>query len=186
MEAAPEFLQLLDTPDTASLGPEPRPGRKSVEEIEASLSPIFAAGRYSSTTAGLIRSLVLLWHDHLDESHEISQNFSSPDGSYVHGIMHRREPDYSNAKYWFHRMGWHPIFPKIAKCAKGTDKTNEEKRILSTVITVGVTAADEWDPFAFIDACQRARQTAPAEAEYLRKLQVMEFAILLKHFIEQK
>ncbi len=178
MEAAPEYLQLLDTSDAPALGPEARPGRKSIEEIDASLAPFFAAGRYSSTKAGLIRSLVLLWHDHLHESHEISQSIPSADGSYVHGIMHRREPDYSNAKYWFHRVGWHPVFPEIAKCASGADKTDEEKKILSNMI-----AANEWDPFAFIDACQRARQNLPAEAGYLRKLQVMEFAILLKHFM---
>src|SRR5262245_3674168 len=40
-----------------------------------------------------------LWlaHDFLDESHAISQEIETPDGSYWHAIMHRREPDYWNS-----------------------------------------------------------------------------------------
>ena len=44
---------------------------------------------------------VWLLHDYLDESHTISQRIDTPSGSFWHGIMHRREGDFSNAKYWF-------------------------------------------------------------------------------------
>jgi hypothetical protein len=39
----------------------------------------------------------------------------------------------------------------------------------------------EWDPFAFIDACQRARLSAPEDEPFLRQLQKIEFAALLDH-----
>jgi hypothetical protein len=56
---------------------------------------------------------VWLLHDFLDESHTISQNIATPSGSYWHGIMHRREGDFSNAKYWFDRVGDHPVFASL-------------------------------------------------------------------------
>ncbi|QJC51319.1 hypothetical protein HGI30_07015 [Paenibacillus albicereus] len=44
----------------------------------------------------------------LNRSHEISQELDCPEGSYLHGLMHRMEGDFSNAKYWFRLAGPHP------------------------------------------------------------------------------
>lgn len=49
-----------------------------------------------------------LYVDELDRSHTLSQDLKSPTGSYWHGIMHRREGDFSNSHYWFHKTGKHP------------------------------------------------------------------------------
>ena len=76
----------------------------------ASVDELFEGESLKNTTFGeAIKSGLLLWNDALDESHNISQGLGDQTGSYWHGIMHRREPDYPNSKYWFGRVGTHPI-----------------------------------------------------------------------------
>ena len=59
------------------------------------------------------KSAIWLYHDFLEESHTISQSIETSTGSYWHGIMHRRELDFYNAKYWFRLVGENPIFDKM-------------------------------------------------------------------------
>ncbi len=55
-------------------------------------------------TAGL-----WLYVDDLDRSHVICQDLETPTGSLWHGILHRREGDYSNSRYWMRRAANHPL-----------------------------------------------------------------------------
>ncbi|MEC9091093.1 MAG: hypothetical protein VX438_00195 [Planctomycetota bacterium] len=50
-------------------------------------------------------SALWLFQGDLEESHRISQSIPTVIGSYLHGIMHREEGDFSNAKYWFRKAG---------------------------------------------------------------------------------
>ena len=59
-------------------------------------------------------SALWLYVDNLDRSHTISQGMQSATGSFWHGIMHRREGDFSNSHYWFDKVGTHPAMSRIS------------------------------------------------------------------------
>src|SRR5947208_17145720 len=109
-----DLRKLLSTSEPPQLGPEGRPGILPIAHIDAQLGELAQSG----PKAPLVRATLYLWHDHLDEAHSIAQGIETSDGSYVHGIMHRREPDYSNARYWFNRVGRHVCFAELAKRAR--------------------------------------------------------------------
>ncbi|MEQ8785900.1 MAG: hypothetical protein RIC55_06360 [Pirellulaceae bacterium] len=95
-------------------------------------------------------SALWLLFDFLDTSHSISQEINTPSGSYWHGIMHRREPDYSNAKYWFRRVGQHPVYKPLAEAAAPLAAESGLAEASS------LAQGDDWDAFHFVDRCQQA------------------------------
>lgn len=102
---------------------------------------------------------IWLLYDFLDESHTISQDITTTTGSYWHGIMHRREGDFSNSKYWFRKVGEHPIFEQLAE----------------------LSDTGHWDPYAFIDACQSAINSGGQDQTRCQQLQQQEWQILFDH-----
>ncbi|MBC8002177.1 MAG: hypothetical protein H7X97_06275 [Opitutaceae bacterium] len=173
-----ELSELLDTADLAALGPESRPGRWAAVKLNRRLDELFKGSRLDHGRQMLIRSLSLLWHDHLDASHEISQDIPDADGSYLHGIMHRREPDYGNAKYWFNRVGKHPAFPLLAGQVNGLQKEFSQGEPMVVFPTRGV-----WDPFLFIDACEQALTSGDEKRIHrMERIQQLEFQVLLEWF----
>jgi len=92
---------------------------------------------------------VWLLHDYLDESHKLSQDIDMPSGSFWHGILHRREGDFSNAKYWFRRVGRHDAFDFLGQ------RAGELAAIRGDAAAVQqLTPEGAWDPLAFVDLCQ--------------------------------
>src|ERR1051326_3119541 len=144
-----EIQKLFETSESPELGPGPRPGIKSEGELQNSLDECFGNSEMKAERHELIRALVLLWHDHLDAAHKIAQDIGSADGAFVHGIMHRREPDYGNAAYWFRRVGEHPAFREMARSAREILKGGKGARIAERLMPDG-----NWDPFALIGLCE--------------------------------
>ncbi|MCZ6794364.1 MAG: hypothetical protein O7J95_12200 [Planctomycetota bacterium] len=123
--------------------------------------------------ASAVRSGLLLRADLLEPSHEISQRIDTPTGSYWHGIMHRREGDFSNSKYWFRRVGAHPLFPELSKEALELAGHGEDPEIVT---------GGSWDPFRFVDVCESRLAAAHDEVkDALLELQELEIELLLRY-----
>jgi hypothetical protein len=174
-----EFKQQIATPEPADLGPGPRPNVLPESALNQFIDGFLDKSKLPSAKGKLIRGLVPLWHDHLDAAHHLVQNLENADGSLVHGIMHRREPDYSNAKYWFRRVGKHPCFPELAERVAMLLASSKDHALAGKLIRNG-----EWDSFVFIDACEQAAQRPESDLQQrlLREIQRIEFEVLLESF----
>ena len=142
---------ILEDDRIPDLGPG-HPNKKKKDTI-ARLTPANAFPQVKDKNMAML-CIAGLWlhHDFLDESHEISQSIKTPSGSFWHGIMHRREPDAWNAKYWFRQVGRHPVLRKIS----------DSLRVV-------------YDPMEFIDRCEEFRDSgSPDEAE-CRQIQFREW-----------
>lgn len=113
---------------------------------------LFPKARYPEAAL----SGLFLYFSCLDEAHKIAQDVSTVEGSFWHGIMHRQEPDASNAAYWFRRVGNHPVLAQLH---------DAEPRYPG--------------PMEFIDMCERAREKPGTELEQtVREIQRTEWQIL--------
>ena len=148
-----------------------------------SLDKLFQGESLKNTTFGeAIKSGLLLWNDALDESHTISQGLENQTGSYWHGIMHRREPDYSNAKYWFGRVGTHPIFPQLRERAITISKETSSSSDALTRIAQTIEASENWEAYQFIDWCQASENGDDADVtRFLQQVQAEEIKLLLAY-----
>lgn len=111
----------------------------------------------SQDYAECVRSGMFLRFSALDESHRISQGIGTSSGSYWHGIMHRQEGDWSNAKYWFRRTGTHPVMAELER-----------------------ETGAPWDPFGFVDACSAASR-GHGDRSRASELQMLEWQLLMNH-----
>ena len=115
---------------------------------------LFPRGVANSELAACCLSGLFLLHNFLDQSHSISQEIQTREGSFWHAIMHRLEGDFWNSKYWYRKVGQHPAFHEIH---------------------------GNWDPFDFVDQCEKASQTGGHNAEKVQRTAVAEWKALFEY-----
>ncbi len=121
---------------------------------------------------GCLAGLWLLY-DFLDESHAISQQIPTSTGSYWHAIMHRREGDYSNSKYWVRRVGEHPIDDALYRESQKLARTWELEPA-----SAFLSSQTRWDPMAFVDLCAHAHRRGDSTEDLCRRVAQLEWQLL--------
>jgi hypothetical protein len=101
-----QFLGKLQTPRVSWSHPEIQ--HELVEELNNVSDLVLANSR--GPRVDCVRSLLLLQAGDFERSHSIVQAMSGSDSAYIHGMIHRVEGDFWNAKYWFRRSKKHPAF----------------------------------------------------------------------------
>jgi len=152
----PVFAELLQVDRQRALD-EGSPGEADRAHLQSlSIDKAFAHTKViDPASARCCLSGMWLLYDFLDQSHTISQKIATAEGSFWHAIMHRREGDFSNAKYWFRKVGPHPVYELLS-----------------------AETASDWDPYEFVDACQSAFRIGGAEQQRCRQLQQREWELL--------
>jgi hypothetical protein len=169
---APAIAALLREPLLAPLDAG-RPNKAVHTQLEALASDnAFAPHRLRDRDmAAACRAGLSLYHNFLDESHAISQELHSPTGSYWHGLLHRREPDFDNAKYWFRRVGTHPVYEAL--CRAAAELASDAPPAAAFLRTQAT-----WEPFAFVDLCAAALAGRAPCTELCRQVQKREWELL--------
>ncbi|MFQ3593847.1 MAG: hypothetical protein SNJ82_11770 [Gemmataceae bacterium] len=101
-----------------------------------------------------------LWlaFDFFEESHAISQALHTPEGSAWHAILHRREPDAFNSKYWWRRVGSHPVLEQL----------RQQTPALGYCYTT---------PEAFVEWCERVRESGSSDEQLAQEVQRREWEL---------
>lgn len=174
------FWQIVATSEIPELGPGPRPGVASHVTLNPRLDVWIRTVGIPNPAAVHLRATALLYHDQHDPAHDLVQDLVDTEAAIIHAILHRREPDYWNAKYWFRRITGHPVYvnlPERLHCLASDPTTAGWLKNL--------TLAGPLDPFALVDACEQVsrRPAQDPEAAWLRKIQQLEFEALIDHLV---
>lgn len=100
-----------------------------------------------------------LWLDGLEECHRIAQEIVTPTGSLWHAIMHRREGDFSNAKYWYQRCPTHHVNRLLGSVVSSMAGGLHSDRLVARALDGG------WDPNGFVDLVE-AVHSKPTDLRY--------------------
>lgn len=147
---------------------QPAPDPRLLAKLEAATDDNL--GLADQAKAACVRALLWYAAGDLNTAHEIVQAMSGPDGAYIHGMIHRVEDDFNNARYWFARAVAHPASAEIYRHA--------------VVNSPLIAAHSLWDPVYVTDLLEEARRTGISEE--LTTVLRIEFEELFNYLVDTK
>ncbi|MCS7033048.1 MAG: hypothetical protein NZ561_03530 [Phycisphaerae bacterium] len=154
------------------------PGNEAARQLLEPLTPetVLRQPPRSIAAARCVLAGLWLWHDWLDRSHSISQQTHTIEGSYWHAIMHRREGDFWNSRYWLDRCHGHPaLVPMGAGVTHLLTSHRSDKSLLQ--LSLG-----QFDCRGFVDLVEEIHQT-PDDPRFPLAIEIqrLEWILLLQH-----
>jgi hypothetical protein len=140
---------------------EPTPDNRLILRVAAAEDQEISGAVGSA--ARCVRSLLFIAAGGLDQAHRIVQEISTGDGAYIHGMVHRIEGDFDNARYWFRRAGAQPAAAEMYRRAAARSRT--------------VAGHPIWDPFLVTEMVETSRTAGVTEE--LRAILTIEFEEML-------
>ena len=174
------FWSFVRTESPPDLGPGPRLGVIPFPLLVGRFDTWSAGTKVDPAALVRLRAVAYLHHDHADPAHDLVQDMTDADGSLIHASVHRREPDFWNAKYWFRRVEDHPVLRRLTLTLGKLATTAELEQLLHRLTLSGTL-----DPHALVDAVEDVakRPTSGLEAVFLRGVQMAETEALVAHLL---
>jgi hypothetical protein len=155
-----DFLRAAQLPRISAQ--EPLPDQDLIQQVTAAKEKEIAPA--TGPTASCIRSLLFLASGGLSQAHRIVQEMSTTDAAYIHGVIHRVDDDFDNARYWFRGARVHPAAAEMYRRASASSPT--------------MSQSAGWDPILVTDLLEKSRSSGVSEE--LQTLLTIEFEELLR------
>jgi hypothetical protein len=170
------------------------PSDRSAEERVEVDDPFKPANRRSNVGPddwADFKTAVWLRFGFLDEAHQICQSREGrPSADLAHAIVHRRDGDFSNSKYWFDRVSsteegrrsideLRSAVDDLARSPLANDAVFAAAWSASNAAIRAIVGA-RFDPKAFVDVCARAAKSSPETVRAGRLIQHLEWSLLFE------
>lgn len=170
-----ELLKLIK-PETSvpSLDAKPRGDRLEASFIDEELHRLWKSRALPVWSEKQVKCLLYLWHDYLEVSHQIAQDERSIEFNYFHAMIHRREGDFFNSRFWFRQLDdRHIVLIDLAKEVRRFLTERKELQLLKVLVK-----EDGWVPLEFLEEVMKASkmERTSSTVKLLTEIQAIEFA----------
>ena len=173
------FWDLTQTPTMPDLDGGPRLGIRPKASLQDSIELLLAELGTAPGQSVLILATAFLFNDHHDAAHDLIEDLKCPEGCLIHALLHRREPDYWNARYWLRRNPNNPIYRHLTSYLK-----TQPMGAAETIVFQRLTFSGVVDPIALVDECETyARKPDQPESLFVKRVQHAEFQALTQHLM---
>ena len=120
-------------------------------------------------------------HNFLTEGHHICQDHESDaTNNFWHAILHRREGDYWNSKYWFRQVRAHPVLTELASELRSDRFFTTAKMDLQKLVKSNSFHASE-----FVDLVAKSTGSESEVKRFCEQVQLVEWKLLFAYSCKQ-